>query len=243
MPRFFFDAGTVFWRDWIVLRRRLKKFILSRLVTPVLYLVAFGWGLGRSITLDSGSYLDFLVPGIVALNSMNVSYMSATTVHAEKVYHKSLEEYLSAPISPLAYVAGKLSSAVLRALISTALILGVAVLFGAKLNLSAIFLPAVVLNAVIFAGVGFCAALKVQTYEELAQVNTYLLMPMSFLCGTFFSTAQLPEMVRLAIEILPLTHTSALLRTGFDAVSLAVLIFYAAALIFLSCREFEKLVD
>ena len=243
MPRFFFDAGTVFWRDWIVLRRRLKKFILSRLVTPVLYLVAFGWGLGRSISLDSGSYLDFLVPGIVALNSMNVSYMSATTVHAEKVYHKSLEEYLSAPISPLAYVAGKLSSAVLRALISTALILGVAVLFGAKLNLSAVFLPAVVLNAVIFAGVGFCAALKVQTYEELAQVNTYLLMPMSFLCGTFFSTAQLPEMVRLAIEILPLTHTSALLRTGFDAVSLAVLIFYAAALIFLSCREFEKLVD
>ena len=243
MPRFFFDAGTVFWRDWIVLRRRLKKFILSRLVTPVLYLVAFGWGLGRSISLDSGSYLDFLVPGIVALNSMNVSYMSATTVHAEKVYHKSLEEYLSAPISPLAYVAGKLSSAVLRALISTTLILGVAVLFGAKLNLSAVFLPAVVLNAVIFAGVGFCAALKVQTYEELAQVNTYLLMPMSFLCGTFFSTAQLPEMVRLAIEILPLTHTSALLRTGFDAVSLAVLIFYAAALIFLSCREFEKLVD
>ena len=243
MPRFFFDAGTVFWRDWIVLRRRLKKFILSRLVTPVLYLVAFGWGLGRSISLDSGSYLDFLVPGIVALNSMNVSYMSATTVHAEKVYHKSLEEYLSAPISPLAYVAGKLSSAVLRALISTTLILGVAVLFGAKLNLSAVFLPVVVLNAVIFAGVGFCAALKVQTYEELAQVNTYLLMPMSFLCGTFFSTAQLPEMVRLAIEILPLTHTSALLRTGFDAVSLAVLIFYAAALIFLSCREFEKLVD
>lgn len=243
MPRFFFDAGTVFWRDWIVLRRRLKKFILSRLVTPVLYLVAFGWGLGRSITLDGGSYMDFLVPGIVALNSMNVSYMSATTVHAEKVYHKSLEEYLSAPISPLAYVAGKLSSAVLRALISTALILCVAAVFGAKLNLSAEFLPVVILNAVIFAGVGFCAALKVQTYEELAQVNTYLLMPMSFLCGTFFSTAQLPEFVRLAIEILPLTHTSALLRTGFDAVSLAVLIFYAALLVFLSCREFEKLVD
>ncbi len=225
------------------MRRRLKKFILSRLVTPVLYLVAFGWGLGKSITLDGSSYMDFLVPGIVALNSMNVSYMSATTVHAEKVYHKSLEEYLSAPISPLAYVAGKLSSAVLRALISTALILCVAAVFGAKLNLSVEFLPVVILNAVIFAGVGFCAALKVQTYEELAQVNTYLLMPMSFLCGTFFSTAQLPEFVRLAIEILPLTHTSALLRTGFDAVSLAVLIFYAALLVFLSCREFEKLVD
>ena len=50
--RFFFDVATVMWRDWTVLRRRLKKFIFSRLVTPILYLVAFGWGLGRSINLD-----------------------------------------------------------------------------------------------------------------------------------------------------------------------------------------------
>ncbi len=225
------------------MRRRLKKFILSRLVTPILYLVAFGWGLGKNITLDSGSYLDFLVPGIVALNSMNVSYMSATTIHAEKIYHKSLEEYLSAPISPIAYVVGKLSSAILRALISTGLILCVAIIFGANFKLSPEFFFVVILNALIFAGVGFCAALRVQTYEELAQVNTYFLMPMSFLCGTFFSTAQLPEFVRLAIEFLPLTHTSFLLRSGFDALSMAILIFYAAALIFLSCREFEKLVE
>ena len=88
---FFYDIATIMWRDWIVLRRRLKKFILSRLVTPVLYLVAFGWGLGKNINLASGSYLDFLVPGIVALNTMNVSYMSITSVHAERVYHKSLE--------------------------------------------------------------------------------------------------------------------------------------------------------
>lgn len=244
MARIFFDIGTVIWRDWVVLRRRLKKFILSRMVTPILYLVAFGWGLGRNITLDSGTYLDFLVPGIIALNTMNVSYMSATTVHAEKVYHKSLEEYLSAPISPVAYVIGKLSSAVIRALISTTLILGVALLFEARLNfLSAAALIVVVLNSIIFAGVGFCASMRVQTYEELAQVNTYLLMPMSFLCGTFFSTAQLPEAVRFVIEILPLTHTSLLLRSGFDAVSFLILIFYAGLLLILSCREFEKLVD
>ena len=74
------DVETVMWRDWIVLRRRLAKFILSRMVTPILYLVAFGWGLGSSITLDGGTYLDFLVPGIIALNTMNVSYMSAITV-------------------------------------------------------------------------------------------------------------------------------------------------------------------
>ena len=48
-----FDIWTVFWRDWVVLKRRMTKFILSRMVAPMLYLVAFGWGLGRSIQIDS----------------------------------------------------------------------------------------------------------------------------------------------------------------------------------------------
>lgn len=243
---FFYDILTVMWRDWIVLRRRLKKFILSRLVTPILYLVAFGWGLGKNINLASGTYLDFLVPGIIALNTMNVSYMSVTGVHAERVYHKSLEEYLSAPIEPAAFVLGKIFSAVVRALISTALILGVALIFGASLKIFSEplnFLIVVVLNSIIFASVCFCAALKVQTYEELAQVNTYLLMPMSFLCGTFFSTAELPPAVRAVIEILPLTHTSELLRHGFNFPSLIILAAYAIFLLWLSTRLFKMLTN
>ena len=43
------DIWTVFWRDWVVLKHRMTAFILSRMVAPLLYLVAFGWGLGRSI--------------------------------------------------------------------------------------------------------------------------------------------------------------------------------------------------
>ena len=66
------DIATVFWRDWIVLRHRLLKFILSRMVAPVLYMVAFGWGLARSVNTGGGSYLDFIVPGILALNSMTL---------------------------------------------------------------------------------------------------------------------------------------------------------------------------
>ena len=59
------DIMTVFWRDWLVLKRRLVKFIFARMVTPMLYLIAFGWGLGKNINVQSGSYLDFLVPGIL----------------------------------------------------------------------------------------------------------------------------------------------------------------------------------
>lgn len=247
IQQFISDIKTVMWRDWVVLRRRLKKFILSRLVTPVLYLVAFGWGLGRSITPESGTYLDFLVPGIIALNTMNVSYMSATTIHGEKIYHKSLENYLCAPIEPAAFVMGKIFSAVIRAFISTGLILMIAALFDAQLNFLfdvgkvAEFFAVIFLNSAIFAAVGFCAAMYVKTFEELSQVNTYLLMPMSFLCGTFFSTSQLPSAVKMFIEILPLTHTSEMLRNGINFTSLAILIFYAIILIKISCKTFKNL--
>ena len=242
-----YDTWTVFWRDWVVLKRRLTKFILARMVAPMLYLVAFGWGLGRSINVGSGSYLDFLVPGILALNSMNISFNSITPVHAERIYHKSLEEYILAPIRPAAYVLGKVLAAVLRSMLSSLIILLLAYAFGAHLHLSALMVMVLILNAVIFAEVGFFAAMKISTYEEMSQVNTYILLPMSFLCGTFFATQALPSAIRVVIEILPLTHTSMLLRSmgsgaGADGVSLLVLAVYALVGFILSRQAFVKLI-
>lgn len=240
------DIWTVFWRDWIVLKRRMTKFILSRMVAPMLYLVAFGWGLGRSIQVTGGSYLDFLVPGIMALNSMNISFNSITPVHAERIYHKSLEQYLIAPICPYAFVIGKVLAAVLRGLISSAIIVVLAFLFGAHVSFTLLFLLVLILNCVIFAEIGFFAAMTISTYEEMAQVNTYILLPMSFLCGTFFSTHALPELVRWFIELLPLTHTSYLLRglgSGVEVsmASVAVLLMYSIIGFGLSSWAFLRL--
>lgn len=212
----------------------------------MLYLVAFGWGLGRSIEVNSGSYLDFLVPGIMALNSMNISFNSITPVHAERIYHKSLEEYIIAPIWPDAFVIGKVLAAVLRGLISSAIIVLLAMAFGAHLTLTPLFIIVLILNCIIFAEIGFLAAMKINTYEEMGQVNTYILLPMSFLCGTFFSTHALPDLLRYFIEILPLTHTSYLLRglgTGSEIslLSLLVLVIYALLGLWLGSRAFRKL--
>ena len=238
------DITTIIWRDWTVLKRRLKKFLLSRLVTPVMYMLAFGWGLGRSIDFEGGRYIDFLVPGIIALNVMNVSYMSVSSIHAEKVYHKSLEEYMLAPISTTAYVTGKIISAIIRSLISTAIIMCVAAMFGAEVILSAEkfadFIFVIILTAIIFAGVGICAAMRVRTYEELAQVNTYILMPMSFMCGTFFSTEKLPEVLRIFVELLPLAQANEILRFGINLKSAVILAVYAAIMIYIALREFGK---
>ena len=235
------DICTIFWRDWIVLKRRLAKFILSRMVAPVLYLIAFGLGLGRNITVESGTYLDFLVPGILALNSMNVAFNSITPIHAERIYHKSLEEYILAPISSVSFVIGKILACILRSLISSTIIIILAYFFGANLKLSLLIILVLILNSTVFAGFGFIAAMKIKTYEEMSQVNTYILLPMSFLCGTFFKTSALPEVVRFFIELLPLTHTSYLLRNDeVSFFSLVLLIIYAALTIILSIRAFDN---
>lgn len=240
------DIATVFWRDWIVLKKRLVKFIFSRMVAPILYLTAFGLGLGRSVQLESGTYLDFIVPGIIALNSMNISFHSIIPLHAERIYHKSLEEYLLSPISAEAFLIGKILGAVLRSIISSAIIILLAKIFGAKIFLSPSLIAVLILNSVIFAEVGFFAAMKLSTYEEMAQVNTYILLPMSFLCGTFFSTAVLPDAIKFFINCLPLTHASQLLRsiTSGEEIFLSsavILILYSLAGFLLCRKAFQNL--
>ncbi len=240
------DIMTVFWRDWVVLKHRLVKFIFSRMVTPILYMVAFGWGLSRNIqTNGTGSYLDFIVPGILALNSMNIAFNSLTPICTEKMYHKSLEEYLVSPIRPMAFVIGKILAAVLRGMISSVIIVVLAYLFGANLVITPLFVLILVINCIIFAEFGFCAAMTVQTFEDMARFNTYILVPMSFLCGTFFSTNKLPLFVYYGIELLPLTHTSAILRAlaGGQAMPLSsfgILLAYMAGLFWLCGRLFKK---
>jgi ABC-2 type transport system permease protein len=68
------DTYTVFWREMVLLRKKFKSFFAGSMVSPLLYLLSFGWGLGRNIQFGTTSYLDFVVPGIIALSAMNASY-------------------------------------------------------------------------------------------------------------------------------------------------------------------------
>ncbi|HML31777.1 ABC transporter permease [Sporomusa sphaeroides] len=240
------DIATVFWRDWIVLQRRLGTFIFSRMITPVLYLVAFGWGVGRSVQVSQGNYLDFIVPGILALNSMNISFNSvASPLNMSRLYHKTLEEYLVAPISSLAFILGKVLSGTLRGIISSLIIIVLAYLFGAKFQLNLLFWLVILLNCLVFSALGFVAAMLINSHEDMGNFSTYVLLPMSFLCATFFRIDKLPAFVQWVLELLPLTHASHALRaigSGGEpaAVSWLVMLGYIVVLLAISVWTMEK---
>jgi ABC-2 type transport system permease protein len=230
------DVGTVFWRDWTVLNRRMAKFVLSRMISPILYLVAFGWGVGRGMQANGGSYLDFIVPGIMAMNAMNISFSAVgSPLNMSRLYHKTLEEYLIAPISPVSFVVGKILAGALRGLISCMVIFVLAYLFGAKYIVNIWFVLTLTLTCFLFAAMGLVVAMLIDSHEEMANFTTYVLLPMSFLCATFFSLDRLPLVLQTVIEMLPLTHATYALRHiggGGQApwMSIAVLVFYTVVL-------------
>ena len=240
------DIKTVIWRDWVVLRRRLGRYILSRMVSPVLYLVAFGWGLGSQIQVRGGSYLDFIVPGILALNSMIISFNAVgTPVNMSRLYHKTLEEYQIAPITAASFVIGKVVSGMIRGLISSLIIIILAFVFGATLTISGWFWPILLLNCALFSGLGFVAAMIMNSHEEMANFNTYVLTPMSFLCATFFTTERLPTLMHYLIEILPLTHASHALRIAGQnqdpsLLSIGVLMVYTVIFLIIGIWQMKR---
>ena len=207
------DIYTVFWREWLILNRRMVKFILSRMVTPILYIFAFGLGLGKSISFDGGSYLNFIIPGIIALNSMNISFNSVgTPLNMAKLYHKTFEEYLTAPISSWAFVLGKILAGSLRGFLSSIIIIVIGYIFGAHLQIGASFILVLILNCLVFASLAVIAAMSMSSHEDMANFSTYVMVPMSFLCGTFFKSDSLPLGLKYFVNLLPLTPASVSLR-------------------------------
>ncbi|MEW6573382.1 MAG: ABC transporter permease [Bacillota bacterium] len=230
------DFYTVFWREMLSFRRVFWKFMASRLISPFLYLVAFGWGLGRSITVESGSYLDFAVPGIIALSAMTVSFnATGISLNMSRLYHKTLEEYILAPISAFSFTLGKVLAGTVRGITGSLIILVLAYPFGAYLKLGFWFFAVIFLTCALFAALGVVAAMTVSSHEDMSNFSTFVILPMAFLCGTFFRTEKLPGVIADVISALPLTHASYSLRSlaggeGLPVVSFLVLCGYLALL-------------
>lgn len=204
---------AVLWREYLFFRRRWWTITTGSMVAPLLYLVAFGWGLGKTVNMDGVSYIDFLVPGVIALSTMNVSFNAvATPTSIARLYDKTLEEYLIAPITMFSFAMGKILAGALRGVYAAIIILVIAFFFGANFHLNLLFFTLLFLNCLVFSSLGFVVALKIKSHPDMARFNSFVITPMLFICGTFFSLSQVPGALQLFINALPLTPASHGLR-------------------------------
>jgi ABC-2 type transport system permease protein len=211
----FRDIYSVLWVDLRFLRRHLLRTLLTSLVNPILYLVAFGYGLGRGISFEGYSYLDFVMPGIIALTAMSSSYGGAgLKLHVDRLFYKCFDEYLMSPISLFSLAIGKTLIGVVRGLISSIALLIVGVIISPMLTISPLFVLVLVSSCFVFAFLGVLIGLVAKSHQDMGTFNTLVILPMTFLSGTFFSLSQLPETVKAVLYFLPLTHSSQCLRAA-----------------------------
>ncbi|MGB9960551.1 MAG: ABC transporter permease [Candidatus Bathyarchaeales archaeon] len=212
------DVYTVFWADLRVLKRHLARTIATSLINPLLYLLAFGYGLGRGISFEGYSYLDFVVPGIIALTAMTSSFNgSSSKLHVDRLFYKCFDEYLMSPVNVFSIAIGKALIGVVRGLLSSAALLFVGVIISPKIVASPLlpmFVLVLVISCFVFAFLGVFVALLAKSHQDMNTFSTLILLPMTFLSSTFFSLEGLPETVRTVLYLLPLTHSSQCLRAA-----------------------------
>jgi len=215
MVTVFRDIYSVLWVDLRFLRRHLLRTLVTSLVNPILYLVAFGYGLGQGISFEGYSYLDFVMPGIIALTAMSSSYGGAgLKLHVDRLFYKCFDEYLMSPISLFSLAIGKTLIGVVRGLISSLALLIVGVIISPMLTISPLFLLVLISSCFVFSFLGVLIGLVAKSHQDMGTFNTLVILPMTFLSGTFFSLSQLPEAVKAVLYFLPLTHSSQCLRAA-----------------------------
>jgi len=249
------DSLTIFWGDWLELRIRIVQVAASGLISPLIYILAFGLGLGSSLPKPAigSSYLEFILPGMVALSSMTISFGGTTfSICGDRLFSKTFEELLLVPIHPLALHIGKMLAGVVRGLMTSGSVILVAVIFTGKIwsFLNPLFLLLLVLNSAVFAGLGVLVGLSVRSLESVGLFNNFLIVPMSFLGATFFDPASLPVGLKAIVYLLPLTYTSIGLRSAaylplsqFPWYTLPVLLAIAIALSLVGAYQFSHQQD
>lgn len=203
---------AIYQREMLILRKKFFRQTASMSVAPLLYLIAFGLGMGRGVDIDGHSYMEFLVPGLVAMSSMTQAFAIASEINIARFYWRIFEEFQAAPIRNIAYVTGEVLAGMTRALLSVAVILAIGAISGVVLRYGVLFWAAVLLNSFVFASLAVCLAMLVASHADQALLTNFFITPMAFLGGTFFPVDRMPPWVQNVLHFLPLTHAAHAIR-------------------------------
>jgi len=237
----------IFFREMLLFRRKLLRlgYLFSSMVVPIIYLLAFGLGLGRSVRIQGADYLTFLIPGLIAMSSMNNSYTwVSTALNLNRLYFKTFQIFVQAPISPSSILIGEVLSGMVKGLFASVLIILVGFLVSTKFFITPLFLIALFINCFLFSSLGVIIGMLAKSHEDTATYSNFFITPMAFFSGTFFPVDKIPQFIKPIIYLMPLTHTNIVIRkAALDTeglISFAVLIIYSIAFFVYGSRLIKR---
>ncbi|PIW08239.1 MAG: nodulation protein NodJ [Comamonadaceae bacterium CG_4_10_14_3_um_filter_60_75] len=212
----------VFLRNWLVWKKLAIPSLVGNIAEPLMWLVAFGYGMGAlvgQISVDGVQvpYILFLASGSICMSAMNAAsfealYSAFSRMHVQKTW----DGIMNAPVNLDNIVLAEMLWAAFKSLFTVTAILGVMLALGISHS------PKLLVAWPVLLGVGItfsCVALifnaLAKGYDFFTYYFTLFLTPMMFLSGIFFPLEQLPEVVRVISNGLPLTNAVALVRPLF----------------------------
>ncbi len=211
---------TMLRKDTVRIFRIWIQTFLPSVITSVLYFLIFGTVLGSRIgTMQGVPYMHFVVPGLVMMAIVTNAYTNASfTFFQAKFFARSIEELLVSPMPPWLMIAGFVSGGVIRGVIVGALVLLVGMLFtGLTLGISnaLIILFFAALTAVVFSLAGLVNGVYAKSFDGINIVPTFVLQPLIYLGGIFYSVHSLPQAAQYVTYVNPLFYLINGFRYGF----------------------------
>ncbi len=205
-------------RGFIAFKSSTWMIVLSGFVEPVLYLLSFGYGIGKLLpTIDIGGqniqYAAFIAPALLATSAMNGAIYDSTMnvffkLNHDRVYHGML----ATSMGPLDVALGEIGWALLRGFSYACAFMGVVAPLGLIQSVWGLLaIPAAVLIAFGFASVGMAITSYLTSFQQLEVINVFLL-PMFLFSGSFYPLSVFPQWLQFVANLLPLTHAINLVR-------------------------------
>ena len=240
---------TIVIREFSRITRIWGQTLVPPAITATLYFIIFGSLIGRRIGDMGGvSYMQYIAPGLIMMSVITNSYGNVVSSFFGAKFGRHLEELLVAPLPNWLIVLGYIAGGVVRGLLVGLLVTLIA-LFFTHLHVEHIVavLAAVLLTSVIFSLLGFVNAVFAKNFDQISFVPTFILTPMTYLGGVFYSITMLPEWAQHVSKANPILYMVNAFRYGFLGlsdvnlgVSFALMTVAAAALFGLCVWLMEK---
>ena len=221
--------GRVNWLGLYTLaRREIMRFVnvwqqtvLAPLMTAGLFVVVFALALGKGRGEIMGlPYLAFLGPGILMMTVIQNAFANTSSSLISAKMQGNIVDTLMPPLSGAEILAGYLAGALVRALIVALVIAsGMALVLGQGIAHPLWALAFVVLGALLMGGLGLIGGIVAQKFDQMAAITNFIVTPLSFLSGTFYSVEALPEPFRTLAHWNPIFYLIDGARYGIAGVS------------------------
>ncbi|MTH78939.1 ABC transporter permease [Paracoccus aestuariivivens] len=213
--------GTLCRREIMRFMNVWQQTIFAPLMTAGLFVVVFALALGRDRGEVMGMpYLEFLGPGILMMTVIQNAFANTSSSIISSKMQGNIVDTLMPPLSAAEILTGYLSGAVVRALIVAIVIaLGLALLIGQGVAHPLWALSFVVLGALLMGGLGLLGGIIAQKFDQMAAISNFIVTPLSFLSGTFYSVEALPQPFATLAHWNPIFYLIDGARYGFSGAS------------------------